>query len=182
MVAVEIREHEPGDDLSDFLEVVDGIYAGDPCFVRELDFDLKQRLGPKNPFFGHGEARLFTAHRDGRCVGRVSASIDRLHLDKFRDDTGFFGFLDTSEDEEVAAALLDRAGAWLKEHGIRRVIGPLSLCINEELGCLVEGYDTPPMMLMPHHRPYQGGLIEKSGFTKLKDFYAWRYKIGDLPP
>ena len=61
-----------------------------------------------------------------------------------------------------------------------RIRGPLSLNINEELGCLVEGFDTPPYMMMPHHKAYQGGLVEKAGYTKAKDFYAWSYKVGDL--
>jgi hypothetical protein len=60
--------------------------------------------------------------------------------------------------------------------------GPISLGINEELGCLVDGFDTPPMILMQHHLPYQGGLIEQAGLAKLKDFYAWRYVVGDVPP
>ena len=81
----------------------------------------------------------------------------------------------------MSKALLDRAGHWLKARGMVRMRGPISLNINEELGCLVEGFDTPPMVLMPHHRPYQGGLIEKAGLTKLKDFYAWRYSVGDVP-
>src|SRR5262249_38504432 len=63
----------------------------------------------------------------------------------------------------------------------KRIRGPLSLNINEELGCLVEGFETPPMILMPHHRPYQGALIEQAGLPKLKDFYAWRYTVGDVP-
>ena len=35
--------------------------------------------------------------------------------------------------------------------------------------------------MMPHHRPYQGGLIEQAGFAKLKDVYAWRYNVGEVP-
>jgi hypothetical protein len=34
---------------------------------------------------------------------------------------------------------------------------------------------------MQHHRPYQGGLIEKAGLEKCKDLYAWRYTVGDVP-
>lgn len=176
-----IHATPPGGDLRDLLDVVDLIYADDPCFVRSLDFDMKQRLGPKNPFFGHGEAMLFTAHRNGGCVGRASASIDRLHLEKFQEKAGFFGFFDTIEDQEVATALLDATGQWLRDRGMERMRGPLSLSINEELGCLVEGFETPPMVYMPHHRPYQGGLIEGAGLKKLRDFYAWRYTVGDLP-
>ena len=37
------------------------------------------------------------------------------------------------------------------------------------------------MIMMPHHRPYQGGLIEQAGLAKLKDVFAWRYKVGDVP-
>lgn len=179
-MTLEVRSTPPGGKLSDFLGVVDRIYAAVPNYVRPLDMDMKDRLGPKNPFFGHGEAMLFTAHDETGPVGRISASIDRLHLEKFGDSTGFFGFVDTIDDQGVQNALLERATGWLAEHGIRRAIGPLSLCINEELGCLVDGFDTPPMLLMAHHAPYQGALIEGAGFTKLKDFYAWKYVVGDI--
>ena len=125
---------------------------------------------------------LFTAHRNGWCVGSTSAQIDREHIDRYKDDAGFFGFFDTIDDEEVAAGAARRARrAWLKARGMKRMRGPFSLSINEEMGCLVEGFDTPPMILMPHHRPYQGGLIEKAGLPKLKDVYAWRYTVGDVP-
>ena len=47
------------------------------------------------------------------------------------------------------------------------------------MGCLVDGFDTPPYLMMPHHRPYQGGLIEKAGYAKVKDFFAWSYTVGE---
>ncbi len=178
---VEIRETPMGAGLKDFLDVVDTIYRGDPHFVRALDQDLKDRLSPKkNPFFEHGEGTTFTAWLGGRCVGRVTAQIDRGHLDRYKDQTGFFGFLDTIDDADVAQKLLAAAEAWLKAKGMKKVRGPLSLNINEELGVLVDGFDTPPYFMMPHHRPYQGGLVEKAGYTKEKDFYAWKYLVGEL--
>ncbi len=180
-MAIEIRETPIGGKTADFLDVVDYIYRGDPNFVRPLDLDMKQRLSKKNPFFRHAEGVLFTAHRNGWCVGRTSAQIDREHIDRYKDDAGFFGFFDTIDDEEVAQALIDAASAWLKARGMKKMRGPFSLSINEEMGCLVEGFDTPPMILMPHHRPYQGGLIEKAGLPKLKDAYAWRYVVGEVP-
>jgi len=113
-------------------------------------------------------------------VGRITAQIDRAHLARHEDATGFFGFLDTVDDEEVARELLGHAEAWLRAKGMKRVRGPLSLSVNEELGCLVDGFGTPPYLMMPHHRPYQGGLVEKAGYTKAKDFYAWSYKVGEV--
>jgi len=175
-MTIEIRQHAPGAKLKDFLSVVETIYDGDPNFVRPLDMDMNDRLSrKKNPFFEHGDAAFFTAHQNGRCVGRVSASIDKLHLEKFKDGAGFFGFFDTTDDQRVADELLSAAAGWLKERGSTSMRGPLSLNINEELGCLIEGFDTPPMPYMPHHRPYQARLIEGAGLVKRKDFYAWRY-------
>jgi hypothetical protein len=180
-MSVEIRETRLGGNLTHFLDVVDYVYRDDPKYVRPLDMDLKQRLSPKNPFFEHAEGTVFTAHRNGWCVGRCTAQIDRLHVSRYTEDCGFFGFLDTINDEEVARALLDAASNWLRQRGMKTIRGPFSLSINEEMGCLVEGFDTPPMLLMPHHRPYQGELIEKAGFTKAKDVFAWRYVVDDLP-
>jgi hypothetical protein len=178
---VEVRQLPLGGRIDDFLNVVDYVYRDDPAFVRPLDMDLKDRLNPrKNPFFEHGEAALFCAYRNGWPVGRCSVSIDREHLGRYRDDTGFFGFFDTIDDETVARALLARAEGWLRGKGMKRVRGPVSLNINEELGCLVDGFDTSPYILMPHHRPYQGGLIERAGYAKAKDVYAWHYKVGEL--
>ncbi len=179
---VEIRETQIGGKLSDFLNVVDYIYRGDSKYVRPLDMEMKDRLSLKNPFFEHAEGVIFTAYRNGWCVGRVTAQVDREHLARYNDDVGSFGFLDTIDDEEVAKALLDKASSWLRARGMKRIRGPLSLSLNDEMGCLIDGFDTPPMIMMPHHRPYQGGLIEKAGFAKLKDAYAWSYTVGNAPP
>jgi len=178
---VDIRQIPMGGRIDDFLDVVDYIYRGDGAYVRPLDLELKDRLDPrKNPFFEHGEGAIFCAYRNGFPLGRCTASIDREHLDRYQDGVGFFGFLDTIDDEEVARALLSRAESWLRGKGMKRARGPLSLNINEETGCLIDGFETPPYVLMPHHRPYQGALIEKAGYAKIKDFYGWSYTVGEL--
>ncbi|HEU4583526.1 MAG TPA: hypothetical protein VFS67_34950 [Polyangiaceae bacterium] len=182
MASVEVRELSRGGELRDFLGVVEQIYRDDPKYVRPLDFEVKSRISRSSPFFEHAEAAFFVAYRNGQCVGRCSAQIDHEHLRRHKDDTGFFGFLDTVEDAEVAKTLLDAARRWLSDRGMKRIRGPFSLSINDETGCLVEGFDTPPMVMMPHHRSYQGELIERAGFARHKDLYAWRYQTGDVPP
>lgn len=177
---MEIRQTPMGGDLKPFLDVVDTIYAGDTQYIRPLDMDLGDRLNPKkNPFFEHAEGTIFTAHRDGKCVGRITAQVDREHIDRYKDGVGFFGFLDTIDDESVAKELLMHAEKYLRDKGMKVIRGPISLSINEELGCLVDGFDTPPVLMNPHHRPYQGGLIEKAGYAKRKDFFGWRYEVGE---
>ena len=179
---LELKQFAIGSKVPDFLNVVDYIYKGDPNYVRPLDMDMKDRVSLKNPFFEHGDGAICLAYRNGCCVGRARAQINRQHLQRYDDGVGFFGFFDTVNDQEVAKLLLDGASRWLRERGMKKIRGPFSLSINEETGCLIEGFDTPPMLLMPHHREYQAGLIEKSGFEKLKDLYAWRYTVKDLPP
>lgn len=177
---VEIRQTPMGGDLKDFLNVVEDIYRSDPLYIRPLDMDLSDRLNPKkNPFFEHADGTIFTAYRSGKCVGRITAQIDREHLARHKDDTGFFGFLDTIDDPEVVKALLAKAEAWLKDRGMKTIRGPMSLSINEEIGCLVDGFDSPPVLMNPHHRAYQGGLIEQAGYTKAKDVWGWRYEVGE---
>ncbi len=181
---VEIREHAPGQDLGPFLQVASGLYRDDPHWVQPLDKEQKDRLTPgANPFWEHGEGRLFTAWRGGQPVGRISAQIDHNHLARYGDGAGFFGFFDTRDDAEVARALLERAEGWLRARGMTTCRGPFSLNINEEVGCLVEGFETPPMVLMPHHGPWQGGLLEGAGYAKLKDLFFYLYDVPDeLPP
>jgi len=183
-MTIEIRELLAGDrrGLKDFLNVVDTIYKGDPHYVRPLDFDVADRLDKKkNPFFEHAEGAAWVAYKDGRPAGRITAQIDHEHLKRYHDDAGSFGFLDTIDDAEVAQGLLEEAARWVKARGMKRIRGPYSLSTNEEVGCLVEGFDHPPMIMMTYHRPYQGGLIERAGLAKLKDLYAWRYDVGDVP-
>jgi hypothetical protein len=180
---LEIRQVPMGGDVKDFLDVVDYIYANDRHYIRPLDQDLKDRLNPrKNPLFEHAEGTIFLAYRNGKCVGRITATVDHEHLARYKDATGFWGFFDTVDDEEVAKELLARAEAWLRGKGMTRARGPVSMSINEELGCLVEGFDSPPVFMNPHHLPYQGGLIEKAGYAKLKDVFGWHYTVGELNP
>ncbi len=182
-MAIEIREHTPGEDIDDFVRAARVVFAGDPAWVPPLRMDIHDRLTPaKNPFFQRGEVTLFTAWKDGRLVGRTSATIDQEHLRLHEPDLGFFGFFDTIDDDAVGAALLDAAEKWLARRGMKRMRGPLSLNMNEEVGILVEGFEHPPQILMGHSRAWQGRVAEAAGLEKVKDLLAWRFDVGDMPP
>lgn len=179
-MSVDVREVRLGGNLKPFLDVVDDIYRGDRNYIRPLDMMVKDRLKPRSPYFQHAEGTIFLAYLGERCVGRITAHIDHEHLAKHRDATGFFGFFDTIDDQAVADALLNRAARWLEDRGIKRIRGPLSLGMNDEVGCLVDGFDYPPMLMMPHHLPYQSGLIEGNNFERIRTMYAWKYEVGNV--
>ena len=182
-MSVEIRQHRPGKDLKDFLQVPFDVYRDDPAWIAPLNMEVTDRLTPeKNPFFEHAEVALFTARRNGKVVGRISAQIDHEHLRIHKDNAGFFGFFDTIDDQEVASALVTAAEKWLAERGMSVMRGPFSLSINEETGLLVEGFDDPPVLMSPHHRPYQGRLAEGAGLHKAKDCYGWYYDVVEPTP
>ncbi len=183
-MALEVRQIEPGSaGVRTFIDLPFSVYRGDPSWVPPLYMEITDRLHPKkNPYFEHAEATYFVALRDGVPVGRVAAHVDRLHLERHKDDAGFWGFLDTVDDPEVTKALLEAAEGWLRERGMKTARGPMSFGVNEEIGLLVEGFDTPPMLVMAHHRPYQGALVEGAGYAKAKDLYAWRYDLKGDPP
>jgi hypothetical protein len=181
-MTIQIREHTPGGDVRAFIDAGHEVFRGDRAWVPPLEMDLKQRLSPAhNPFFKRGEATLFTAWREGRLVGRCSAQIDREHLRLYGDDTGFFGFFDTVDDDEVGRALAGAAEAWLRARGMRRMRGPLSLYINEEVGVLVEGFEHPPQIMMAHSRYWQDRVAKAAGLEKAKDLLAWRFEVGRVP-
>ncbi|HXS17758.1 MAG TPA: hypothetical protein VN764_11245 [Polyangiaceae bacterium] len=176
MSSIEVQMHPKGSGIADFLEVAHIVFRNDPNWVPPLNIMQKDQLSPKSPFFQHAEVVLFTARRNGQLVGRCSAQIDREHLKRYEDATGFFGFLDTVDDVEVVQALLAAAKSWLKDRGMQRIIGPMNLSVNQEIGTLIDGFDTPPMVMMGHSRPYQNELILKSGLVKCRDLFAWRWR------
>jgi hypothetical protein len=63
---------------------------------------------------------------------------------------------------------------------MKRMRGPLSVSLWDEAGCLIEGFDSPPMIMMPHHRPYQAELIESAGLKRVRTLNAWRYEVGNV--
>ncbi|HEX4478808.1 MAG TPA: hypothetical protein VH142_27185 [Polyangiaceae bacterium] len=179
-MAIEIRTHQPGGDTKDFIEAGNVVFADDPNWIPPLHMMIGDRLNPKKePFYSHGEVALFTAWKDGRLVGRTSATVDQTWLATWNDATGHFGFFDTIDDPDVARALLEKAASWLREKGMKRMNGPMSLSANHDIGVLVEGFEHPPVIDMGHSRAYQGALAEACGLAKEKDLYAWRYDTKD---
>jgi hypothetical protein len=157
-----------------FLRLPWRLYADDPAWVPPLILERRQHLSPRNPYFDHARFRAWIAYRGAKPVGRISAQIDRLHLERYKDATGFFGLLEAEDDPEAFQALLSTAETWLRGHGMRRILGPFNLSINQECGLLVEGFDTPPMVMMGHNRTYYAGRIEGQGYGKAKDLIAYR--------
>jgi short chain dehydrogenase len=179
---VKIIRVEGKREIRDWLAVPHRVFADDPAWVPPLHFLERRRISPKHaPFFSFGEAALFLAYRDGVAIGRISAQINRRHLERYRDGAGHFGFFDCLDDPDAAVALGSGAESWLRERGLRRMVGPLNFSVNEECGCLVSGFETPPAMLMTHARTWTGRLLENAGLQKEIDLFAYRLVPTEAP-
>ena len=163
-----------GRDLDRFIALPYDLHRRDAMWVPPLRRDVKILLSPaKNPFFRHAEAQYWLAVRDGRPVGRIAAIKNDEHQRIHEDRVGFFGFFESIDDQSVATALFDTAAEWLRARGFDTMRGPMSPSINDESGLLVEGFDTPPVIMMPHNPRYYVPLHERYGFAKAKDLIAF---------
>jgi GNAT superfamily N-acetyltransferase len=150
------------------------VYENDPNWVPPIFMDRLTLLDPeKHPFWEHAELQLFLAVRDEEVVGTISAHINHRHNEVFKDKVGFFGFFEAIDDDAVAQALFDAASAWLRERGYEAIRGPENPSQTDSTGLLVDGFDMPPVILMTYNPRYYPGLVERAGFEKAQDLYAW---------
>ena len=175
MSELKIIEVEKAEELRQFLRLPYELYREDPQWRAPLRFERKMHLDPnKNPTLKTISDQKFLALRGGKFVGRIAACINSAHHDRHQDGAGHFGLFDCEDKAETGEALLTAAENWLGKMGARKVIGPCNWSVNEDTGLLVDGFETPPVVLMPYGKPYYQAMVEKAGFEKAIDLYAFQ--------
>ncbi|WP_292916900.1 N-acetyltransferase [Nitrosomonas sp.] len=164
-------------DMGRFIDVPWHIYADDPVWVPPLRLERRFHFSRFNPYFKHGEWQGWIAYLNDQPAGRISAQIDTLHQQRYGSDSGHFGLMECIENSEVFAALIMHAEAWLASREIRRISGPFNFSINQDCGILVDGFDTPPAIMMPHSARWYGRLLEEQGYHPAKDLLAYKIKV-----
>jgi GNAT superfamily N-acetyltransferase len=158
----------------EFIRTAWSFYENDPHWVPPLIADQKRYLDPKKGvFYDHGEAELFVAERAGRPVGRISGHVNYLYDELYGKDTGFFGFFECENDSGTAQALLNAAETFVQSRGMRRILGPMSFGVYDEIGILIDGFDSDPYVMNGHNPPYYADLLQAAGYGKAVDWYAY---------
>jgi GNAT superfamily N-acetyltransferase len=158
----------------EFLELPYRLYRANPCWVPPLRIAVKELLNTeKHPFYANAEMACFLARQDDRTVGRIAAILDKNYNRFHEDNIAFFGFLEMIDSQSVADALLRAARQWLQAKQVRAIQGPMNPSSNYECGMLVEGFDSSPYVMMTYNPPYYGELMERAGWRKAKDLYAY---------
>jgi len=158
------------------------IYSNDPAWIAPLKWERRLHFSTLNPFFKHGRWQGWLAYRNGAPVGRITAQIDEFHRQLYGQNTGHFGFIEAIDDSSVFAALFSAAESWLVENGATQITGPLGFSLNQECGLLVEGFEHPPVLMMPHSRPWYGPRVEEQGYGRTKDLLAYWVNVDFKPP
>jgi len=160
--------------LDVFIRLQAKIHQNDPNWITPLDMERRALLDPaQNPYFEHAKAKYWLAEKDGKFVGRISAQIDEMAIKERGEPVGHFGMFACENDPDIAKTLLETAENWLREQGMTKVQGPMNLSINQEVGLMVEGFDTPSMMLMPHDQPYLQQMIKDAGYQTAVNMLAY---------
>lgn len=177
MSALRIRPVESKADRNTFVDFAWAVYRDDPAWVPPLKAEVMGLITPgENPWFEHARAQLWLAERDGMVVGRISAQVDDLVQEHWEKGLGHWGMFEALE-EESGLALIATAENWLREQGMVKAMGPISLSIWDEPGLEIEGFSEPPTAMMGHHRPEYRGWIEAAGYTKAKDLLTYGLDI-----
>ncbi len=173
-MSIEIKKVTDASGKKKFVNCQWNFYQGNPNWVAPIKMDRMKLLNEeKNPFYKHAEIQLFLAYEGKEIVGRIAAITNANHNAIHKDNVGFFGFFESTNNQDVANKLFDEAVKWLKSKGMTDIRGPVNPSTNDEVGLLVDAFDMPPVILMTYNPPYYQQLIENYGFTKEKDLLAY---------
>jgi hypothetical protein len=173
----------PVDDrrgISAFIAAGRRAQSGNPRWVEPLHHEIRMTFSARRaPFRRENVVQPFVAFRDGEPVGRIVATIETAHLQKFEDACGFFGFVDAIDDPAAFDALFAAAEQFLRARGMRIARGPFSLTINHESGLLVDGFDEQHVVRTNHAPPHYAGHIDRLGYRKAMDLVAYVCRVAD---
>lgn len=193
---LEIRPVTTPEEKEMFLDVPKLVYAKDPNWISPIRSEIANKFAPTNPFFSYGKLQQFIAisqgnigelgveipklkssSKNGIAVGRIVAAVNERLIEKEGKKIGLFGFFECINDLAIAKALLQAACEWLREQGMTVIRGPIDLSTHNNCLFLVDGFDTPPMVMMPYNPPYYPEFMEEDGWQKAKDAYAYDFPL-----
>jgi hypothetical protein len=179
--AIKICPVNTAADSELFLDVPALVYANDPNWVSPLRSDVAKQFAPTNPFFEYGKLQQFIAlsqeAKSDKAVGRIVAAVNHRLIEREGNNIGLFGFFECIPDFAIAQALLETASQWLREQGMTIVRGPIDLSTHNNCLFLVDGFDSPPMVMTSYNPPYYPEFLEQDGWYKAKDAYAYDFPL-----
>lgn len=161
-----------------FLAVPRQVYQHDANWVSPLRSDVAKNFASDNPFYQYGRLQQFIAVTEtAEPLGRIVAAVNQRLIDREGEAIGLFGFFECVNNEEIAQALFTAAADWLRSQGMTKIRGPIDLSTHNNCLMLIDGFDSPPMVMMPYNPPYYPQFMDQLGFQKGKDAYAYIFPL-----
>lgn len=177
-MSVEIKEVVSKKDIKTFVNLPFQIYKNNKYWVPPIKKDEIKALMPEhNPAFEFCDARFFLAYKNGKCLGRVGAIVNKAYNEKVGKKSGRINRLEFFDDFEVTEALISKVLEWFKELKLEFVHGPLGFTNLDTQGMMIEGFDYLPSIASVYHLPYYQTHMDKLGFEKENDWIEFRLTI-----
>lgn len=163
--------------LRPFVMLPFSLYKEEPNWVPPLIGDQIRALCEKQD----DPRRFFLVYDNNQPVARVMAGIDRRLNERLNKKYGYISLFECAQRPDYARTALDAACAFLKEAGAEMVIGPCSAAFDDfNKGLLVQGFDGPPVLFNPYNPPYYANYLEKCGFQKHRDHFAYYMRMDEF--
>ena len=181
MKTVQVKRVSNRREMDDFVRLPRTIYAGNPCYVPDLEADIRDTFDPrKNAGLDFTDIQPFVAYDgEGRAVGRIAGIINRRANQKWGTRNVRFGFIEFTDDARVSAALLHAVEQWGRERGMTRIEGPMGIFDFDKEGMLVEDFDQVGSIITLYNPPYYPRHLEALGYEKEAD---WVQIQVNIPP
>ena len=152
-----------------FFQAPFAAYGDDSLYVSPMKSDLKRFLnGARNPVFtDDNQITFFTAHRNGRVLGRITAHVHSASNSLYGENRAYFGYFDCSDDQEVATALLTAAEDWAERRGFDEIAGNFNLTAMQQIGVQTDGFERAPYTDLVYSPPHIHKLLEAAGYERL---------------
>jgi len=177
----QVRAVTTPEDRETFLDVPAKIYANNRYWIPPIRSSIAKEFTSDYPFSQYGKLQQFVAlsqdTENPQPLGRIVAAVNQRLIEREGESIGLIGYFECVPDFEVAQALLTSASEWLREQGMTRVRGPIDLSTHNRCFFLVDGFDSPPLVMMPYNPPYYPEFIERDGWHKAKDAYAYDFPL-----
>lgn len=180
-MSIKIKPVTSATDRDEFLKLPYKLHNRWRGWVAPLISKVKNNFDPnENPFFRHADIQMFLAQIDGHTLGRIAAIVDHEFITARNRAIGQFGFFECVNDRDISIALFNTASQWLREEGMVWMIGPTNPSIHDEIGVLMDSFEIPASIRMVWNPPYYPDLMERAGFSKAIDLYAYKVMKNDV--
>lgn len=181
---IEIRRVTTRSDFRHFIYLPEKIHRNHANWVHPIYLDDQEYFDArKNKAFTYSDTILLLAWRGNVPVGRIMGIIVRPYNELHGERHARFAWMETENDPEVYAALMQAVEQWGREKGMTHLVGPLAFSDKDPQGFLVEGFDEPVVIASNCNFPYMVELTENYGFAVKENLVVYKVPVPEeLPP